>query len=99
MTQQSINRTKRIVIPLFVVLLVVAVVETMITSNEWGLSNIILSKLLIPIILLSIIMSAYWILLTDDFWDLHERIDVDTWKIIRTSLKFLVWIPGMALYF
>jgi hypothetical protein len=99
MTYERISKTKKVVIPIFIILLAVAVVEAMITSNEFGIADIILGKLLIPIIILSTSMSTYWILLTDDFWDMYERIDLRFWTAIKTGLKFLVWIPGMGLYF
>jgi hypothetical protein len=99
MTHGQIERTKKVVIPTFMILFVVGVIEAFLTSNEFALSDIALNTFLIPIIILSIVMSAYWILLTDDFWDLYEGIDIQISKILRTALKFIVWIPGMGLCF
>lgn len=99
MKKETIDKTKIFVIPTFVILLIIGVAETMMTSNEFGMSDLILGTLLIPIIILSIAMSTYWILLTDDFWNAYEQIDIRLWTKIKTILKFLIWIPGMGLYF
>lgn len=99
MIQGQIERTKKVVIPTFMILFVVGVIEALLTSNEFALVDVTLNTFLIPIIILSIAMSAYWILLTDDFWDLYEGVDIEISKILKTALKFIVWIPGMGLCF
>ena len=98
MTQETINRTKKIVIPTFMIPFVICGIESMVTSNEFGMTDFIYKWFLIPIIILSTIMSAYWILLTDEFWDLYEG-DSETWIIVKTIGKFLIWIPAMGLCF
>jgi hypothetical protein len=99
MIQEKIDKTKKIIIPTFIILFVIGVVETMITSNEFGLSDFILDHLIVPIIILSAIMSTYWILLTDDFWLIYEGSDTELWTKFKTVFKFFVWIPGMGLCF
>ena len=99
MTQRQIYKTTKYVIPIFLIPFVIGIFEAWTTSNEFGLSDFILSNLLIPIVVLSTIMSSYWILLTDEFWDLYEGIDKELWTITKTVLKFLVCIPGMGLCF
>ena len=79
MTHGQIERTKKVVIPTFMILFVVGVIEAFLTSNEFALSERVINTFLIPIIILSIAMSAYWIFLTDDFWDLYEGIAI--WSV------------------
>lgn len=97
--QDRIDKTKRPVVIVLIVLLIITIIDAFSTSNEFGLADIILGHLMIPIVILSTFMSAYWVLLTDDFWLIYEGSDPELWTKIKTGLKFLVWIPGMGLYF
>jgi hypothetical protein len=99
MTQKTINRTKKIVVPIFMVPFIICGIESIVTSNEFGMTDLIYEWFLIPIITLSTIMSAYWISLTDEFWDLYEGIDSEIGTIAKTLGKFLIWIPAMGLCF
>src|SRR5688572_18258261 len=99
MTQKQIDKSKKIVITTFMALFVVGLFESIITTNESELTNLILGSLAIPIIALSTIMSAYWILLTDEFWLIYEGSDTRLWTKVTTGFKFLAWIPGMGLCF
>jgi hypothetical protein len=98
MTRQTIEKTKKVVIPTFMLLFIIGGIESVMTSNEFGLTNMIIDKFLIPIIVLSTLMSGYWILLTDDFWDLYED-DIELGPLARTLGKFLIWVPAMGLCF
>jgi hypothetical protein len=97
--QDKIEKTKIIVVTTFIVLIVITIIDAFSTSNEFGLADTIMKHLMIPIVILSTAMSVYWVLLTDDFWLIYEGSDTEPWTKIKTGLKFLVWIPGMALYF
>jgi len=100
MNKHAVRKTKKVVIPVFMVLLLISVLHSLTTSNEGALTDLILNRFLLPILLLSTLMSAYWVLLTDDFWIVYNRYeDASTWTILKTIFKFLIWIPGMALFF
>jgi len=97
--QEIIEKTKRPVAITFVVLMIVATINAYFVPNAFRFSDFVLEKLLVPIIILSTLTSAYWVLLTDDFWLIYEGSDTSPWTKLKTGFKFLVWIPAMGLYF
>jgi len=97
--QEKIERTKKPVTTTLIILLLITIADAFSTSNEFGLADIILGYLMIPLIILSTISSVYWLLLTDDFWLIYEKSDLALSTKVKTILRFLIWIPAMGLYF
>jgi len=99
MERDKVDATRVYVISAFMILFLLCVIEAITTDTESALDHFILKYLPIPIIVLSIVMAGYWILMTDDFWNWYDGIDLRRMTRVKTIAKFLIWIPAMCLCF
>jgi hypothetical protein len=67
MLKEKVSKSKSIVVSVFMVMVLFSLYDIITTSNELAMTNLILKKFSIPIIVLATILSGYWVLLTEDF--------------------------------